>query len=666
MDIFGTVGTAIDLVCKIKAAFDQVDQNKDECSLLSDDILTSLSRLKEFLEDNNSSLPDRLRKDLSEFETELKASNVALSSLFKPRADGFMADTIATVRELYNVDDIKCELNIIRRKVESCYQRLQMWGTFRIEAEVSRMKEQLGELVAMLQQQSPNHLPAEGGSNENPEQSETIGQIEEQPLGSKTEVQTVDSQQALLQFQSHKSQATPSVKSSRLSIRSLTPSIIAITERVKAISNAIPLVRDQVLRQSYFTPWWNQFRELEAMPPNMCRDDAITKAIQVLKILQSEKKIPYIDVAKDLLHLGGTLRVLKMPDQADIMYGWGVKICCELSVRGSSRTLVDLAQLLHKLAFNLSIAEQFDDAERLFKQAIQVRCRLQHKEQRIFKLASSLGAITSQLRDMLHFNVCCVAGQEVVEIYRNLANINRETYLVQLSQSLHDLAFYLDKKGKTAEAVVVGEEAVELRRELVQRERKAHLADFGLSVHQLALYLVKIGKLDRVTTSTAEQAVGIYRELVEMDPSLHLLGLSASLHNLALFLSSIERLDYAVTVEADAVKIGRELVKKDRKAYLPDLCLCVRNLAYYLDNAGRSDEAIKAGREATDIYQELVQTDPDTYIFQFIACLEYLTELLTDLGMHEEAGRVESKISQIRQNQRPLAGDSDSSPLAKS
>ncbi|WP_346113191.1 trypsin-like peptidase domain-containing protein, partial [Nonomuraea maheshkhaliensis] len=81
-----------------------------------------------------------------------------------------------------------------------------------------------------------------------------------------------------------------------------------------------------------------------------------------------------------------------------------------------------------------------------------------------------------------------------VEIYRELAELNRDAYLPDLAMSLNNHAIRLAEVGRRAEAVPVSEEAVRLRRELAELNRDAYLPDLAGSLNNHANRLAEVGR----------------------------------------------------------------------------------------------------------------------------------------------------------------------------
>ncbi|KAG8942617.1 hypothetical protein FRC03_003003 [Tulasnella sp. 419] len=427
MDIFSTVGTAIELVGKVKAIFDQVDQNKHDCAVLSSEVIASLTKIQEFLEHRAVALPQELSNSLSEFEMDLNTINSSLRSLINPVPNGISERSMSKLKELYNVDDIKYELSTLRQKVQFCHQQIQTWGIVRTEANLMNVRD---DMIALFKQQEASirliqeklgvQVP---GLNE--ERKATLENIEEE-LSERLSIREANalSQQGLARMQSRNDpQVAPSIKSAKYSLRSLSSSIIEkgyLKKRIKEISNTLPQVRDNVFRQNTIG-WLNQFKKLENITCDMNVDDAIQEAVRILKVFRSTKKVTYISAAKDLIRLGEALRALDMPEQASVMYEWGVHLCCELAA-GRGSKMMELVKFLGNLVASFRSNQRLDDAWGVMDQAVEIGGRLPQQEQKAYlaALAPLFGAM-EQLETVEQFYAWVKTGKKVAIKYHTLA-----------------------------------------------------------------------------------------------------------------------------------------------------------------------------------------------------------------------------------------------------
>ncbi|KAG8939914.1 hypothetical protein FRC03_005908, partial [Tulasnella sp. 419] len=122
MELLSTVCLGIDLVNKIKAAFDQAGQGSHECAVLCSETSKSFLIIKDFCEQHALYLPTKLLERLVEFDMELKLTIDALEALMNSTGVDCLA---STPPELQNMGDIKDELISLQIRVQRYEQELQ-------------------------------------------------------------------------------------------------------------------------------------------------------------------------------------------------------------------------------------------------------------------------------------------------------------------------------------------------------------------------------------------------------------------------------------------------------------------------------------------------------------------------------------------------------------
>jgi len=122
-----------------------------------------------------------------------------------------------------------------------------------------------------------------------------------------------------------------------------------------------------------------------------------------------------------------------------------------------------------------------------------------------------------------------ISEQEVVTIYRRLAETHPGRYREELAGSLRSLGTYCSASGHTDEAIRVTQEAVAIYRTL---DAPSGLA---LSLSNLGHYLASSGRPAEAVTAVRE-AAAIYRSLAETHPGRYRDDLAGSLHRLGAYL----------------------------------------------------------------------------------------------------------------------------------
>jgi hypothetical protein len=86
--------------------------------------------------------------------------------------------------------------------------------------------------------------------------------------------------------------------------------------------------------------------------------------------------------------------------------------------------------------------------------------------------------------------------------------------------SVNNLAVDLGEAGRRAEGLAAAQEAVDLYRELAELDRDAYLPDLAMSVNNLAGRLGEAGRRSD-GLAAAQEAVDLYRELAQAEPELY-------------------------------------------------------------------------------------------------------------------------------------------------
>ncbi|KAG8910572.1 hypothetical protein FRC02_007114, partial [Tulasnella sp. 418] len=225
MDIASKIRTALDVVGIIKEIFDQASQDGHTCESLSGELMSSLSKIQELLEHQDSS-PQELNSSLSEIKVELNVINSLLQSLIEP-ASGGVSDR--------SLEDIRSKLSALRQKILSCYQQLQ---TTRLEYTKNEAMNMHEDLIVRLNEQETLKTLIPGL---NLKRKATLEKIEEdlsERLRSMEANRSLEEELSRIKSK-NQSRGGPSIRRERHSARSLSFSIIQNLHLLKEILNTI-------------------------------------------------------------------------------------------------------------------------------------------------------------------------------------------------------------------------------------------------------------------------------------------------------------------------------------------------------------------------------------------------------------------------------------------
>ncbi len=219
-------------------------------------------------------------------------------------------------------------------------------------------------------------------------------------------------------------------------------------------------------------------------------------------------------------------------------------------------------------------------------------------------LAASVNNLSIRLSDLGHREEALVAGQEAVDVYRELSQSRPDAFQPDLAMSLNNLSNRLSVLGRREEALEAVQDAVAIRRNLSQSRPDAFQWELAISLNSLSNRLSELGRREEALLA-AQEGLDIYRELVQSRPDELRPDLALSLNNLSNRLGDLGRHEEALVAGQEAVDVYRELSQSRPDEFRPDVALSLNNLTTRLGNLGRLEEALEAVQEAVAIRREL-------------------------------------------------------------
>ena len=292
-----------------------------------------------------------------------------------------------------------------------------------------------------------------------------------------------------------------------------------------------------------------------------------------------------------------------------------------------------MARSLGDLAVRLSEVGDREGALAPAREAVEIRRELAAENPETFRpnLASSLNNLAIRLSEMGDRGGALALAREAAEIRRELAAKNPDAFRPDLAGSLNNLANHLSEMGDRQGALVPAGEAVDIRRELAAKNPDAFLPNLAGSLNNLANHLSAIGNREGALAPAGE-AVDIYRELAAENPDAFRPNLAMSLNNLATRLNEMGDREGALVPAREAVEIRRELTAKNSDTFRPNLASSLKNLANHLSEMGDRKGALAPAREAVDIYRQLAAKNPDAFRSDLASSLNNLANHLSAMG----------------------------------
>ena len=120
---------------------------------------------------------------------------------------------------------------------------------------------------------------------------------------------------------------------------------------------------------------------------------------------------------------------------------------------------------------------------------------------------------------------------------------------------LNNAAVDLSVVGRREEALAAGQEAVNIRRDLARASSETFTSDLATSLNNLANFLSELGRLEEALAA-GQEAEKLYRDLARARPEAFTPNLAVSLNNLASILSALGRHEEALAARQEAAKLS--------------------------------------------------------------------------------------------------------------
>ena len=199
--------------------------------------------------------------------------------------------------------------------------------------------------------------------------------------------------------------------------------------------------------------------------------------------------------------------------------------------------------------------------------------------------------------------------------------------------NIFNYANYLQKIREYSKAKEYYLQCLEILKELADREPQSYLGKLGTVLHNLAELYSDNG--DYIQSSLFfEQALDIRRKLVKENPEVHLSDLTKSLSGLGNIRRKVRNYEEALLLFEEALESLKkvEIEKSDHESDLANI-LKELGFLYYVQN--EYEQALPLLSEALDISRTLAFKNPQTHNNLFINCLNDLAIMYAGINEHQ-------------------------------
>ena len=386
----------------------------------------------------------------------------------------------------------------------------------------------------------------------------------------------------------------------------------------------------------------------------LCKQNRFAEAITVAEKLRWYYADPSIEVKEydkaKLYNLRGILfSKTQQYEEAEKAYKQALEICRRLAARNPEAYEPALARCYNNLGVLYKDTQRYKDAEKAYEQALEIRRRLVAQNPEAYEpgLSDSYNNLGNLYSDTQRYEEAEKAYKQALEIRRRLAGCNPEAYEPDLSDSYNNLGVLYKDIQRYEEAEKAYEQALEIRRRLVARNPEAYEPDLAASYNNLGILYSDTQQYEEAEKAY-EQALKIRRRLAARNPEAYEPDLALSYNNLGSLYDDTQRYEEAEKAYEQALEIRRRLAAQNPEAYELDLADSYNNLGLLYSNTQRYEEAEAADKQALEIRRRLAARNPEAYEPDLTMSYNNLGVLYFDTRRYEEAEKAYEQVLEIR------------------
>ena len=298
----------------------------------------------------------------------------------------------------------------------------------------------------------------------------------------------------------------------------------------------------------------------------------------------------------------------------------------------------NLATSYNNLANLYSDTQRFNEAEQMYKSAIEIRKRLAAANPQAYEpnLATSYNNLANLYYTTLRFNEAEQMHKSALDIRKRLAAANPQAYEPDLATSYNNLANLYYTTQRFNEAERMHKAALEILKRLADANPQAYDSDLAASYNNLALLYS-----DTQRFNEAEQiykaALEIHKRLAAANPQAYEPNLATSYNNLANLYYTTQRFNEAEQIYKAALEIRKRLAAANPQAYEPDLAASYFNIAVLYNDTQRYTDSEQMYKSALEIYKRLADANPQAYEPDLADSYNYLARLYSKTQRYVES-----------------------------
>jgi tetratricopeptide (TPR) repeat protein len=234
---------------------------------------------------------------------------------------------------------------------------------------------------------------------------------------------------------------------------------------------------------------------------------------------------------------------------------------------------------------------QFDLALGHYEAAL----KLANKGSQKAKTLNDLGALHSVMTNYTESRSCC---DKALQIYRQLAEVNPQTFLPNVAATLNNLGVGHKQTTNYTESRSCFDEALKIYHQLAEMNQQAFLPDVAMTLNNLATLHSDTTNYTE-SRSCYDESLQIYRQLAEVNPQAFLPYVATTLNNLATLHSATTNYTESRSCYDESLQIYRQLAEVNPQAFGLGLSMTLINIGiFYLQVQSNQDLSLAHTKEA--------------------------------------------------------------------
>jgi tetratricopeptide (TPR) repeat protein len=260
-------------------------------------------------------------------------------------------------------------------------------------------------------------------------------------------------------------------------------------------------------------------------------------------------------------------------------------------------------------------------------------------------ILNNLGNFYSDNQKMLQAEAAFI---EALQIYRQLADKNRNVFLPDVWMALNNLGVFYRTNQKMPQTEAAYLEALKICRQLADKNPDAFLSNVATTLNNLGIYYHENQKMPQAEAAYLE-ALNIYRQLADKNPDAFMPYVATTLNNLGNYYPANQKISQAEAAFDEALKIYRQLADKNPDTFLPYVAGTLNNLGIFYETSQKMHQAEAAYLEALKIYGQLADKNPDAFLPNLATTLNNLGAFFEAIHNYETALEHYEKAIHIRE-----------------